>query len=42
MSVLGTARRLLGKPYKWAAEGSAAFDCSALLHWAMRDPRAEQ
>lgn len=30
------ATRQLGKPYKWAAEGPAAFDCSGLVVWALR------
>lgn len=33
-SVVPVARTVIGKPYRWAATGPEAFDCSGLVQWA--------
>ena len=35
-SVIGAARAQMGKPYEWAGNGPASFDCSGLTVWAFR------
>jgi peptidoglycan DL-endopeptidase CwlO len=30
------AQKMLGKPYKWGAEGPSSFDCSGLTSWAFK------
>ncbi|MHA6630100.1 NlpC/P60 family protein [Pseudonocardia sichuanensis] len=31
------AQRMLGKPYRWGAEGPGSFDCSGLTSWAFKE-----
>lgn len=33
-AALAAARRALGRPYVWGANGPSAFDCSGLIQWA--------
>jgi cell wall-associated NlpC family hydrolase len=35
-AVLAAVRAQLGKPYAWAGDGPASFDCSGLTVWAFR------
>jgi cell wall-associated NlpC family hydrolase len=30
------AQKMLGKPYRWGAEGPSSFDCSGLTSWAFK------
>ena len=31
------AQKMLGKPYRWGAEGPGSFDCSGLTSWAFKE-----
>lgn len=46
-TVVDAARLAIGAPYRWAATGPGAFDCSGLVVWAYRQigvhlPRTSQ
>jgi cell wall-associated NlpC family hydrolase len=36
VEALRAAMKMLGKPYKWGAEGPNSFDCSGLMSWAFK------